>query len=152
MLHVETRLPTFRTTLAADENLRAFCDAFADVRLHAFVLFLRHHRSNGGLGISRITNRKGGHSVRNCPLDGVQPALRYEKTGPRCARLTAVQKGHHERRRDRLLEYGVIEHDGGRLPPRSQRDSLYGWRGVTHYQWDDSHRAGERDLGDVGIA
>src|SRR5579859_5097528 len=38
--HEVTRLEAFRMTLAADENLSAFLDALADIRLYAFVLFL----------------------------------------------------------------------------------------------------------------
>src|SRR5579863_5570528 len=38
--HEVTRLEAFRMTLAADEDLSAFLDALADIRLYAFVLFL----------------------------------------------------------------------------------------------------------------
>src|SRR4029077_13675542 len=47
---------------------------------------------------------------------------------------------------------GIIEHDGGRLPAQFQRDALHGLRRVAHDRLAHSHRAGERDLGDVGTA
>ena len=88
---------------------------FRILDLHAFVLFLRHHRSNGGLGISRITDGKSAHRVAYAPLYRIEPAFRHKEARPGRARLTAVQKGHDEGRRDRLVENGVIENDGGRL-------------------------------------
>ena len=65
-LNEVTRFETFRMTLSTGENLRAFFDALTDIRLHAFVLFLRHHRSNGGLGICRITDSKERALLRVC--------------------------------------------------------------------------------------
>ena len=39
-LHEVAHFETFRMPLAADENLRAFLDALANIRLYAFILFL----------------------------------------------------------------------------------------------------------------
>ena len=66
--------------------------------------------------------------------------------------MTAVQEGHDERRRDRLVERGIIEQDGGRLAAQLERDALHGRRAVAHDSLAHGHRAGERDLRDVGVA
>jgi DNA-binding NarL/FixJ family response regulator len=50
-------------TFAADQHFRTLFNAFADVRLHPIILLLCHHRSDGGLLISRIANWKGGHGL-----------------------------------------------------------------------------------------
>ena len=81
-----------------------------------------------------------------------RPALRYEQTRAGGARLTTVQEGHDERRRDRLVERGVIEQDGGRLAAQLERDALHRRRAVAHDRFTDGHRARERDLRDVRIA
>ena len=151
-LHEVTRLETFRMTLTADEHLRAFFDALADVGLHAFVLFLRHHRSDGGLGISRIADGKSAHRVAYAPLHRIESALRHEEARPCGAGLTAVHKGHDEGRRDRLVESRIIEQNGGRLAAQFQRDALHRRRAVAHDRLANGNRACERDLGDVGIA
>src|SRR4029077_10962166 len=78
-----TRFEAFGMALPTDENLRAFFDALADIRLHAFVLFLRHHRSNGGFGISRIADVKSAHRVAYAPLYRLEPALRHQQARPR---------------------------------------------------------------------
>jgi hypothetical protein len=64
-----TRFEIFRMPLATHEHLRAFFDALADVSLDAFVLPLRHHRSDGSLGIGRITDAKDAHRVPYASLD-----------------------------------------------------------------------------------
>src|SRR6476646_5447397 len=75
-LHEVARVETIRMTLPARENLTAFFDAFADIRLDALVLLLRHHRSNGSLGIRGIANRKHAHGVAYAPLDVIEPTFR----------------------------------------------------------------------------
>jgi hypothetical protein len=55
---------------SADQHLGAFFNAFANVGLHTIELLLRHHRSDNGLGISRVADREGVHGVRDCALDG----------------------------------------------------------------------------------
>ena len=151
-LHEVTRFETFRMALAADQHLGAFFDALADVGLHALVLFLRHHRSDGGLGIGRIADGKCAHRVPDGPLDRVEPALRHEEPRPRGAGLTAVHEGHDESRRNRLFEIGVIEQDRGRLAAQLQRDALHRRGAVAHDRFAHGHRARERDLVDVRIA
>src|SRR5260370_37921255 len=150
-LHEVTGFETFRMTLTTDKNLHAFFDALADIRLHLFVLFLRHHRSDGGLGISRITDWEGRHGVDDCSLDLVEPALRHEEARPCGARLTAVHEGHDEGRRDRLVENGVIEQDRRRLAAQFQRHALHGFRPVAHDRFANANRPCERDLGDIGV-
>jgi hypothetical protein len=58
-------------TLAANEHFRPFFDALADIGLDPVVLFLCHHRSDGGLWIARITGWKGANSFLNGPFDSV---------------------------------------------------------------------------------
>src|SRR6267142_83464 len=87
-------------------------------------MFLRYHRSDGGLSIGRIADWKGGHGVNDCSFDCVESALRHEKPGPCGARLTTVQKRDAEGRRDRLLEHGVVEEDVGGLAAQLERDAL----------------------------
>ena len=80
-------------TLAADEHLRAFFNAFADVRLHTLVLLLGHHRSDGGLGICGIADGKGGHRIHECAaFHFVESALGHEQARPRGACLSAVHE------------------------------------------------------------
>src|SRR4029077_14954369 len=100
-------------TLPTRETLRSFFDSFADVRLYAFVLFLRHHRSDGSLGISRITDGKSAHRFAYVPFYFVEPTFRHEEARPRSAGLAAVHKGQDESRRNRLVESGIIEQDCG---------------------------------------
>ncbi len=104
-----TCFETFRMTFAADQHLGAFFNAFADVGFDALILFLRHHRSNGDVGIGRIADGKGRHRIPYGPLHLVEAALRHEKPRSSGASLTAVQEGHGESRRDGLVERGVIE-------------------------------------------
>src|SRR6266852_2727004 len=82
------RFETFRMTLTTRENLRAFFDAFADIRLYSFVLFLRHHRSNGSLGISRITDGESAHRFAYVPLYFVEATFRHEEARPGSAGLS----------------------------------------------------------------
>jgi hypothetical protein len=94
---------------------RAFFNALADVGLHALVLFLRRHWSDGALWLGRVADWECAHALHNAALDCVQPFLRHEEPCPCGAGLTAVQKGHGQRGRDRLAEVGVIEQDGRRF-------------------------------------
>src|SRR5580704_8654623 len=138
-------------TLPTRENLRAFFDAFADVRLHALVLLLRHHRSNGGLGISRITDSKSAHRFAYAWLYFIEPTLRYEEARSRGAGLSAVHKGQDESRRNRLVERGIIEQDRGRFTAQFERDALHGRGAIAHDPFAHAHRTREGDLVDVGI-
>src|SRR5258708_40126899 len=49
--HEVPALESRRVPLATGEDFGALLNALADVRLHPFVLLLRHHRPNGGLRI-----------------------------------------------------------------------------------------------------
>jgi hypothetical protein len=60
-------------------------DPLVDVRLHAPVLFLRHHRSNGGLWIRGIADGEGPSCFPGDSLYCVESALRHEKRGPSAA-------------------------------------------------------------------
>src|SRR3984893_18585344 len=102
-------------TLPTRENLRAFFAAFADVRLYAFVLFLRHHRSHGGLGLSWIADCKRAHRGAYSPLYFVEPTVRHQEARPRSAGLSAVHKGQDESRRNRLVESCTIHQERGRF-------------------------------------
>src|ERR1700730_8860091 len=138
-------------TLATRENLRSFFNAFADVRLHALVLFLRHHRSNGGLGISRITDSKSAHRFAYARLYFIEPAFRYEEARPRSAGLSAIHKGQDESRRNRLGERSVIEQDCWRLSSQFERDALHRRGAIAHDPFAHAHRTREGDLVDVRI-
>jgi len=70
-LHEVARLETHGTTLAAGEQFGALLNAFADVGLYALVLLLRHHGSDGGLGISGIADCKSVHRLLYGRLHGV---------------------------------------------------------------------------------
>ena len=52
------RIETLRMTFSADQHLRSFLNALANVGLHPFILLLRHHRSDAGLGVGRIADRE----------------------------------------------------------------------------------------------
>src|SRR5216684_5509942 len=138
--------------LTAGEHLCAFFDAFADIRLHALVLLLRHHRSDGRLGISRIPDGKRAHGVAYPPFYVVEPTVGHEETRSRRTGLSAVQKGHEERRWNRLIERGIIEQNRGRFAAQFERDALHGRGTIAHDLLADAHRAGEGDLIDVRIA
>src|SRR5882672_8738899 len=150
-LHEVTRVETVRMTLATREHLRTFLDALADIRLHALVLLLRHHRSDGRLGISRIPDGKRAHGVAYAPFYVVEPTVGHEETRSRRAGLSAVQKGHEERRWNRLIERGIIEQNRGRFAAQFERDALHGRGTIAHDLLADAHRAGEGDLVDVRI-
>src|SRR5580704_19253939 len=139
-------------TLPTRENLRAFFDAFADVRLHALVLLLRHHRSNGGLGISRITDSKSAHRFAYAWLYFIEPTLRYEEARSRGAGLSAVHKGQDESRRNRLVENRIIEQDRGRFAPQFERYALHRRGAIAHDALANANRTCERDFGHVRIA
>ena len=66
--------------------------------------------------------------------------------------MTAVHEGHAERRRNRLVEVGVIEQDGGRLSAQFECDALHRRGAIAHDAFTHGDRAGEGDLGDVRIA
>ena len=70
-LHEVARFETFRTALAADQDLGALFNAFADVGLHALILLLRRHRSDSDLRIGRITCRKSANRFLDSLLDRV---------------------------------------------------------------------------------
>ena len=131
-LHEVTRFETFGMALAADQHFGAFFDAFADVGLHAIVLLLRHHRSDGGLGIGRVADGEGAHGVHDGALDRVELLARHEETRPRGAGLAAVHKCHAERRRNRLVEIGIIEQDCGRFAAQFERDALHRRGAIAH--------------------
>src|SRR5579864_8503497 len=116
-LHEVTRFKTCRMAFATDEDFCAFLYTFADVRLHSLVLVLRHHRSDGGLWISRIADGEGTHLIPYGPLHLVEPALRNEEPSPGCAGLSTIHKGQHKSRWNRLLESRIVEQDGGRFTP-----------------------------------
>src|SRR6185295_15211666 len=122
------------------ENFCAFLDALANVRLHAFVLFLGDHWPDGGLGIGRIADGKHRHRVPYAALDFVETASRYKEACTRSAGLSAVQEGHHESGWNRRVESGVVEEDGGRLSAELQRHALHGRRAVTHDALADRDR------------
>ena len=67
------------------------------VKLHS-LLFLRHHRSNSGLGIGRITDSKSAHRFAYAPLYRRADSW-HEGARPCCAGLPAVHKGQDESRR-----------------------------------------------------
>src|SRR5260370_5771225 len=102
-------------TLPTRENLRATVYAFADIRLNPFVLFLRHHRSNGGLGISRITDGKSPHRFADAPLYFVEPAFRHEEARPGSAGLVACHKSDGQIRRNPPVEVGVVQPESERF-------------------------------------
>ena len=58
-------------TFSSDQYLCAFFNTFANVRLHALILFLRHHWSNGNVGIGRIANSESTHPISYCLLHRV---------------------------------------------------------------------------------
>ena len=66
--------------------------------------------------------------------------------------MAAIHKCHAERRRDRLVEIGVIEQDRGRFAAQLERDALHRRGAVAHDAFAHGNRARERDLVHVGIA
>ena len=102
-------------------------------------------------GIRRIADGKRAHRVAYAPLDVVEPTLGHEEARPRRAGLSAVQEGHEERRRNRLVEIGIIEQDRGRFATQFERDALHGRGAVAHDPLADGHRAREGDLVDIRI-
>jgi len=95
-------------TLAAHKHFRALFDTRVDIRLHALVLFVRRHRSNGGFWIGRVAHGERASRFADDSFYGVESALRHEKSGSCGAGLTAVQECDAEGRRDCLVEVGVV--------------------------------------------
>src|ERR1700741_3637962 len=151
-LHEEARFKTLRMAFSADQHLRTFFNAFANVGFDALVLFLRHYRSNHNVGIRGIADRVVTHLIPYGPLYLVEPALGHEEPRSGCASLTAVQKGQDKRRRDGLVERGVVEQDCGGLSTEFERDPLHRCGAVAHDLFSDSNRPRERYLRHIRIA
>ena len=62
-LDVVARLEAFGMPLAAGQHFGTFFNALADVGLNSLVLFLRDHRPDGGLRVSRIADGKRAHRL-----------------------------------------------------------------------------------------
>src|ERR1700678_1059014 len=89
-LHEKARLKTLGTTFSADQYLRAFFDAFADVGFHALILLLRYHRPNHDLGIGWLPYRVVPHLALDGQLRLFEPTLGHEEASSGGAGLTAV--------------------------------------------------------------
>src|ERR1700722_8467474 len=92
-LYKESPFESLGTAFSADQYLSAFFDAFANVRFHALILFLRHHRSDHDLGIGRIADCVVTHLVFDRLLDLVEPAFGHEKPRSGGTGLTTIHKG-----------------------------------------------------------
>jgi hypothetical protein len=130
-------------SLAADQHFSAFLNALADVGLHALVLLLAHHRSDGGLWIGRVPHGEGGHRLYDCSFDLVEPAFRYEKPRSGGASLTTVHEGHDESRWNRLVEHRIVEHDSGRFSAKLKGHALHRRGAVAHDAFAHADRARE---------
>ena len=74
-----------------------------------------------------------------------------QDAGAGAAVLARVAENGHRRGRGGLFDVGVREHDVGRLPAELERHPLDRLRGQRTDPFADIGRAGERDLGHVGV-
>src|SRR4029077_6117040 len=132
---------TLGMSFTADEYLRAFFNAFADVGLHSLVLLLRHHRADSGLWISRIAGGKGADCIQDRSFHLVEAGLRYKEPRPSNARLSAVHKRDCTRRGDSLVHVGVVEQDVRRLAAQFEGDALHRRGAVAHDGLANAYRA-----------
>jgi hypothetical protein len=113
---------------------------------------VRYHRSDGDFGICRVADGDGAHGVCDGALGGVELLARHKQPRPSGTGLAAVHKCHAERRWDRLLQIGIIEHDRRRLAAQFERDALQRLGAIAHNAFAHGNRASERYLVYIRIA
>ena len=92
------------------------------------------------------------------PLDQALEELRLDRARARTPGSRSSTPGRRNRnwraarRRHRVVELGIVEHDQRRLAAELERDVLERLRRVAHHRLAGAHLAGQRHLADAGMA
>ena len=134
--------------LAAGLDLGALGDGIADERVHGVQAALGDERAHAGVGFEAVADLHvlgvGGEALDELRID----LLVHQEAGRRDADLAGVAELVGAQDVHRLLEVGILEHDGRRMAAQLHGDALHVRAGQRRELLADRCRARERHLPD----